>query len=235
VWRARARSVKATRSQLLAGAQFSVLNSRALSGSPAAPTLSGVLEVPAVLFRFKDSPAPLFTAADYNDVLFGATPVGAAAERPYTYRSFYQQLSNGLLDIQGSALNYTNLDSNEVWYTGGTSSTCAGSNPFGSTNCNGLFSSTAVTRMQNGLREALAKVDAVVDFSQYVDASGFVPLVLFIHQAMGGECGPGGAPENHLWAHRFTLGTYTTQDNDPGNPGQRSGSAITSCRAAWEG
>jgi M6 family metalloprotease-like protein len=221
VWRARARSVKATRSQLLAGAQFSVLNSRALSGSPAAPTLSGVLEVPAVLFRFKDSPAPLFTAADYNDVLFGATPVGAAAGRPYTYRSFYQQLSNGLLDIQGSALNYTNLDSNEVWYTGGTSSTCAGSNPFGSTNCNGLFSSTAVTRMQNGLREALAKVDAVVDFSQYVDASGFVPLVLFIHQAMGGECGPGGAPENHLWAHRFTLGTYTTQDNDPGNPGQK--------------
>ena len=221
VWRARARTIKATRSQLLGGAQFSILNSRTITGSPSATQLSGVLEVPAVLFRFKDSPAPLFTAADYNDVLFGATPIGAAAGRPYTYRSYYQQLSNGLLDIQGSAFTYISLDSNEVWYTGGTSPTCAAGNPFGSTNCNGLFSNLAVTRMQGGLREALADLDATVDFSQYVDPNGFVPLVLFIHPAMGGECGPGNDPQNHLWAHRFTLGTYTTQDNDPGNPGQK--------------
>ena len=220
-WRVRARAVKRTRAQLVAGAQFSVLNSRGPMGIATTTTVSGVLEVPAVLFRFKDSPPPLFTAADYNDVLFGATPTGAAAGRPYTFRSYYQQLSNGLLDIQGAAFNYVNLDSNEVWYAGGTSSTCAGGNPFGSTNCNGLFSNAAITRMQNGLREALDSIDRVFDFSQYVDASGFVPLVLFIHQAMGGECGPGNAPENHLWAHRFTLGTYTTQDNDPGNPGQK--------------
>ena len=223
VWRVRARSVQATRSRLLAGAQFSVLNSRSALGTTSATTVSGVLKVPAILFRYKDSPAPQFTAANYDEVLFGATPAGAATGRPYTLRSFYQQLSNGLLDIQGTTYTYTLLDSNEVWYAGGTSAGCAQQNPFGSQNCNGLFSSTAITRMQNGLREALAKLDATVDFSQYVTAgdNGFIPLVLFIPQAMGGECGPNGAPENHLWAHRFSVGTYTTQDNDPFHAGQK--------------
>ena len=213
VWRTKARAVRAARRTMMSGAQFSV--------QPSPMVVSGVLEVPAVLFRFKDSPAPTFTTADYDAVLFGATPAGIAAGRPYTYRSYYSQLSNGVFDIQGSTTAYAKLDSNEVWYNGGTSSQCAQQNPFGSQNCNGLFSPTAITRMQNGLREALLHADSAVDFSQYVDASGFVPLVLFIFQAAGGECGPGGTPENHLWAHRFTLGTYTTQDNDPGNPGQK--------------
>ncbi|HXO86735.1 MAG TPA: M6 family metalloprotease domain-containing protein [Gemmatimonadales bacterium] len=216
--------MKATRSQLVAGAQFSLLNSRSAMGTASVTTVSGVLEVPAILFRYKDSPAPLFTAANYNDVLFGATPTGAAAGRPYTYRSFYTQMSNGAFDIQGTTYNYIPLDSNEVWYAGGTSASCAQQNPFGSQNCNGLFSSTAITRMQNGLREALDSIDKVVDFSPYITSAadnGFVPLVLFIHQAMGGECGPGGSPENHLWAHRFTIGTYSTQDNDPFHAGQK--------------
>ena len=227
VWRAKARRVRATRASLLAGAQFSALNARAPlagAGQESATTVSGVLKVPAILFRYKDSPAPLFPAAAYDDVLFGATPAGAAAGRPYTYRSFYNQLSNGLFDIQGNTFNYTLLDSNEVWYTGGTSPQCTPNNPFGSPNCNGLFNNTALTRMQNGLREALTKLDATVDFSQYVTSAsdnGFVPLVLFIHPAMGGECGPVSMPENHLWAHRFTVGTFTTNDNDPFNAGQK--------------
>ena len=218
VWRAKARAVRATRAALIAGGQFSALNAR-VSGPQPSPTLvSGVLEVPAILFRFKDSPAPTFTAADYDAVLFANTPPPG---RPYTYRTFYQQLSNNVFDIQGTTYTYVNLDSNEVTYTGGTSPQCAIENPFGSQNCNGLFSGPAQTRMQNGLREALTKLDQTVDFSQYVDSSGFVPLVLFLHQAKGGECGPGGAPENHLWAHRFSVGTFQTNDNDPFHAGQK--------------
>lgn len=229
VWRTKARDVRATRARLLAAGQFSVLNAPAArvgpldqGGPQASPTnLTGVLKVPAILVRYKDSPPPAFVPADYDAVLFALTPAGAAAGRPYTYRSFYLQLSNGVFDIQGNTHPQVNLDSNEVWYAGGTSATCAQSNPFGSQNCNGLFSSVALSRMQGGLREALDKLDATVDFSQYSDASGFVPLVLFMHQAMGGECGPPSAPQNHLWAHRFNLGTYTTLDDDPLNPGQK--------------
>ena len=210
--------------------QYSTLNQSlgrmAPSGAvpaPSATAVSGVLEVPAILFNYKDSPIGFpFVAANYNDVLFAATPTGAAAGRPYTYRSFYNQMSNGVFDIQGSSYGFVTLDSNEVWYVGGTSSTCQQNNPFGSSNCNGLFSNLAITRMQSALREALVKLDGQINFAQYADTSGFVPLVLFMHQAMGAECGPANAPENHLWAHRFFLTTtYTSQDDDPFHAGQK--------------
>ena len=217
------------RRQLRASGRFTELNapvarvaplSQTVGPLPSPTVVSGVLKVPAILFRYKDSPLPTFVAADYDAVLFGATPAGAAAGRPYTYRSFYNQLSNGVFDIQGQTFGYANLDSNEVYYTGGQSSGCASQNPFGSTNCNGLFSNLAISRMQSALTQALGNLDAQIDFSQYVDpATGFVPLVLFMHEAMGGECGPSSAPQNHLWAHRFSLASVPTADDWPGHPG----------------
>jgi M6 family metalloprotease-like protein len=220
VLRTKARNVRATRARLIAAGQFSALNAPAgLQPSPA--ILTGVLKVPAILFRYKDSPAPPFTAANYDEVLFAATPAGVAAGRPYTYRSFYRELSDSVFDIQGQTFGPVTLDSNEVWYVGGTSATCAQSNPFGSQNCSGLFSSLAISRMQGGLREALTKLDAAIDFSQFSDTSGFVPLLLLMHQAKGAECGPTTNPENHLWSHRFSLSTFETQDDDPLHPGQK--------------
>ncbi|HEY3219493.1 MAG TPA: M6 family metalloprotease domain-containing protein [Gemmatimonadales bacterium] len=226
--------MRARRAQLRAAGRFAELNaSAAVAGGGAAPlrqagaeasatVVSGTLKVPAILFRYKDSPLPTFVAANYDDVLFGATPTGAAAGRPYTYRSFYQQMSNGVFDIQGKTYGYATLDSNEVYYTGGTNPDCVAANPFGSSNCNGLFDTTAIRRMQSALTQALTKLDAQIDFSQYVDPnSGYVPLVLFMHEAKGGECGPQSAPENHLWSHRFALRTFTTQDNDPFHAGQK--------------
>jgi M6 family metalloprotease-like protein len=229
VWRTKAREVREMRARLRAAGRYSELNAPVarvapmsqMSGpQPSATQVSGVLEVPAILFRFKDSPASPFVAASYDSVLFAATPPPG---RPYTYRSFYNEMSNGVFDIQGQTFGYANLDSNEVYYTGGTSSGCAAQNPFNSTNCNGLFSSLAIGRMQTALREALIKLDTQIDFSQYVDpTTGIVPLVLFMHQAMGGECGPSSAPQNHLWAHRFSLSTpFATQDNDPFHAGQK--------------
>ena len=228
VLRPQARAVRARRAQLRAAGRFSELNTRVAplgqaGGPQPSPTqVSGVLRVPAILFRYKDSPPATFLAPDYDAVLFGATPAGAATGRPYTYRSFYHELSNGAFDIQGATYGYATLDSNEVYYTGGTNPDCVAANPYGSSNCNGLFDAIAISRMQSALTKAIAKLDAQIDFSQYVDtASGFVPLVLFMHEAMGGECGPSSAPQNHLWAHRFSLPTYTTQDDWPGHAGQK--------------
>ena len=225
VLRTQARAVRARRAQLRAAGRFSELNARVaplgqVAGPQPSPTqVSGVLRVPAILFRYKDSPPPAFDTAAFNAVLFAAPP---PAGRPYTYRSFYNQLSNGVFDIQGGTYGYATLDSTELYYVGGQSSACATQNPYGSTNCNGLFSPLAISRMQSALTQALGKLDSQIDFSQYVDsASGFVPLVLFMHEAMGGECGPSSSPQNHLWAHRFALPTYTTQDNWPGHPGQK--------------
>jgi len=206
VWRRQARAVRALRARLLSRRNFGALNApMAAAAAPpgSAPAVSGVLRVPAILFKFKDTPgSQLRTTTQYNQVLFGATPTGAAAGRPYTYRTFYEEMSNGLLSVQGQAYGYAMLDSNEVTYTG-VAGTCTG-NPYGNTNCNGLFSQNAQDRMQAGLREALRKLDSQVDWTQYdSDGDGYVDLVTFIHPPLDGACG--GSTNNHLWSHRFFL------------------------------
>ena len=212
VWRRQARAVRALRAKLLSRRSFGALNAPMAAagallaaGAPLASSaaVSGVLRVPAILFKFKDTPATeLRNATQYNQVLFAASPTGASAGRPYTYRSFYEQMSNGLLSVQGQSYGYAALDSNEVTYTG-VPGTCSGS-PAGTTNCNGQFSSQAKARMQAGLREALRKLDNQVDWTQYdSDGDGYVDLVVFIHPAIGGECE--GPTNNHLWAHHSYL------------------------------
>src|SRR5437879_10071277 len=141
VWRRQARAVRALRARLLSRRSFGALNApMTAAGAPFASgaAVSGVLRVPAILFRFKDTPgAQLRTTTQYTQVLFAAAPTGASAGRPYTYRTFYEQMSNGLLSVQGATYGYAALDSNEVTYTG-VPGTCSGS-PAGTTNCNGQF------------------------------------------------------------------------------------------------
>src|SRR3989442_11637687 len=118
------------------------------AGAPlaGAAAVSGVLRVPAVLFKFKDTPgAELRDTAQYDDVLFAPSPTGASAGRPYTYASWYAQLSNGLLSIQGASYGYVALDSNEVSYTG-TAGTLFGG-PLNPHHFHSLFSDRTVTRL----------------------------------------------------------------------------------------
>ena len=221
VWRKQVRAVRSARQQLLRQRNFPALNAPLVTGrraplslgapTGAAPAVSGVLHVPAILFRFKDTPASqVRLTSQFDDVLFAPSPTGASAGRPYTYASFYEELSNGLLSVQGQTYGYAALDSNEVTYTG-VPGTCTGNPYTGSTDCNGLFSLDAQTRMQSALTEALGKLDSQIDWTPYDgDGDGFVDLVAFIQPALDGACGPLG--NNHLWAHRFFLQPpyYTT-------------------------
>ena len=214
VWRKRARAVRSARQQLLRQRNFPALNAplatggRAprVQGAPlaAGPVVSGVLSVPAILFRFKNTPASeIRPTSQFDDVLFAPSPSGTSAGRPYTYASYYAELSNGLLTVQGKTYGYAALDSNEVTYTG-SPGTCTGNPYTGSTDCNGLFSGNALTRMQSALTEALGKLDNQIDWTQYdSDGDGFVDLVAFMQPALDGACGPKG--NNHLWAHRYYL------------------------------
>src|SRR2546422_1742616 len=94
VWRRQARAVRALRARLLSRRSFGALNApMAAVGAPlaSATAVSGVLRVPAVLMKFKDTPSTqLLTAIQYDQVLFAASPTGVSAGRPYTYRSFYE-------------------------------------------------------------------------------------------------------------------------------------------------
>src|SRR5439155_568484 len=128
---------------------------------------SGVLRVPAILFKFKNTPvSAIRPTSQFDDVLFAPSPTGASVGRPYTYASFYAQLSHGLLSVQGHTYGYAALDSNEVTYTG-VPGTCTGDPFTGSADCNGLWSSNAIAGMQSALTEALRKLDAQVGRTQY--------------------------------------------------------------------
>src|SRR5438094_1394098 len=222
VWRKQAAAVRAVRARLLSQGRFSELNAPLAAGTPApsAAAVSGTLSVPAVLFTYAGTSAPPFAPSAYDSVFFGTTP---PLGRPYTYHSFYSQMSNGLLDIQGSTWGWVTLSKPEVGYTGDTSSQCRQVNPFSSANCNGVWSNTAFTALQGALREALAHADSQIDFTKFSfdPATGVVSLVVFIHPTVGGECGPQGSPQNHLWAHRASLFPgYMTKDPWPGHFGQ---------------
>lgn len=223
-----ARRVAARRAQLLSQRRMAELNAPLAMGGPVASpaAVSGTVHIPAVLFQFKGGTLPTAgrDTASYTTVLFGASP---PAGNPYTERTFYEQMSNGLLSLQGNALGFATLDSVQNYYAGKPGS-CTGS-PFGGTMCNGLFSPQAQQSMQAGLVEALQKIEASQhpDWSKYDfdSATGYLNLVIFIQPAVDGACGPFGAPSNDLWSHRFSLqyapgGAYTTQTPWPGHAGQ---------------
>jgi len=225
-WRVRARQVSALRQRLLARSQFPLLNAPLLVAGAAAPTaaaMTGSVAVPAVLFRYKGTPSQFTRSlSQYTSLLFSASPPSG---NPYTLRTFYEQMSNGLFTMTGTILGWVQLDSAEVTYTGAPP--CSG-NPFaGSTGCNGLFDysggqtgANPIARMQNGFRQALAKVDGGINFSQFDndgpdgvpnsgDDDGYVDMIMFAHATKDGACGPSGSTNNHIWSHRYVLANAT--------------------------
>ncbi|HLZ45307.1 MAG TPA: M6 family metalloprotease domain-containing protein [Gemmatimonadales bacterium] len=245
-WRVRARQVSQLRHQLLSSGQLPRFSLRGpAAGQQSTTSVSGTMVVPAILFAYANTDSTQFMkdTAQYDAALFATTPPGG---NPYTLRTLYQQLSNGALTMQGKVIGWVRLDSAETTYTG-IPGTCTG-NPFGTTNCNGLFSSNALARMQAGFRQALVRVDSFIDFGQFDndgpdgipnsgDDDGVVDMIMFAHPTKDGACG--GFPEssdpstnNHIWSHRFQLvtggGDYIT--NDPAPHGNTSGYATIHVR-----
>ena len=213
-WRAKARGVAAERGRLVRLGEVAQLNASAAA-------VTGVMSVPLILFDYQDTdPSVVRDTSEYSAVLFASEPPPG---RPYTLRSYFEQLSNSLFSVRGQSIGWATLDGTEVEYTGEG----CGFNPYGTSNCNGIFSSDAFRRMQQGLRAALAKVDATIDFGQFDndgpdgvpnsgDDDGYVDLTMFAPPTQDGACG--GTANNHLWAHQAVLGAgdgagdYVTSD-----------------------
>lgn len=226
-WRVKARRVAAVRRQLLASRNFSTLNAPAMGGPAASTAVTGTLAVPALFFAYSTTnPADMRDTAQYSSVLFA--PSGG---NPYTLRTYYDGMSDGRLTLTGKVMGWVRLANPESTYTGPRN--CTG-NPFGTPNCNGIFSVAAVASMQTGFRQALDQVDGGVDFGQFDndgadgnpnsgDDDGRVDMIMFAHATRDGACG--GTTNNHIWSHRFALVNSTQtafQDyvtNDPSAEG----------------
>ena len=235
-WRVRAQRVAELRRQLIAQHRASPL----WGAAPSGPTLSqtsvtGTMLVPALLFSYQgiDSAQFMRDTAQYTSVLFGPNPPPNG--NPYTLRTFYEQMSRDSFSMLGKMIGWVRLDSTENTYAG-TPGSCSG-NPFGTTNCNGIFSTAATKRMQDGFRQALARVDtgaAGINFGLFDndgpdlapnsgDDDGFVDMIMFAHPTRDGACG--GATNNHIWSHRFVFVNATSTNfqhfvtNDPSAEG----------------
>jgi len=204
---------------MIAQNRLAALNAVMLSGpAPSATQVTGTVLVPALFFAYRNTAAQFKRdTSQYASVLFGAAPPSG---NPYTLRTFYEQMSNGVFSMRGKMIGWVVLDSNETTYTG--TPPCFGPpvNPLGTNNCNGLFSTDAIWQMQKGFREALAKVDGAIDFRQFDndgpdlipnsgDDDGYVDMIMFAYPTKDGACGGIGggtaAGNNHIWSHRFVL------------------------------
>lgn len=210
VWRRRARDVARRRGQALARGDFAAMNralveskrSFALFAAPARlsavsqEAVSGTLRVPALLVRYKDTDSTMQPApSGYEQVLFAAT--GA----PYSVRSLYEEMSNGLFSVQGTVQGWITLDSNGQYYTGPA-------------NCNGIFCSTS--HVGDFIRQAVLRADSAIDYALFDndgpdnrpnsgDDDGAVDLLWLIHPTLGGECGD----TFGMWAHRWVYAGWS--------------------------
>ncbi len=222
VWRVRARAVFAARLAALRRGDLFSLNAplrRAANlvqgGGTMSSTMavSGVLREPIFLVRFKNTDTTTLRAPSLyqSDLLDPVPPAG----QPYTIRTFYEQMSGGLISIQGSVVGWLPLDSNDSYYEAG---------------CNGLCGNSKIDSL---MREAVTHADSTVDFGQFDndgpdgipnsgDDDGVVDLAVFVQPELDGACG--GNPD--LWSHRYsysgwtghTLATKDTVRDRNGNP-----------------
>jgi M6 family metalloprotease-like protein len=218
VWRRRVRAIAATRAAALARRDFAALNAPVRLAAPqlSAYAVTGQLNVPAVLVKFSDTPANIILGdtAAYSAVLFGTTPPPG---RPYTVRTFYEALSNGLFSMRGAAVGWIQLSHPESNYTGPAGG-CT-SNPYPGHNCNGVWSPSALSALQQGLAEAISAVDSAVwkGFG-YDSTTGTLEMVIFVQPFQDGACVT--STNNHVWSHRSWLGGVNTKTPWPGHPGQ---------------
>ena len=212
-WRARTHQIRLQRRQWLGAGAVSALN----ASSPAA-RVAGPFNVPVLLVTFNNVSAP-FPASAYEDVLFNPAPT----LRPYSVKTYYEQLSNGLIQVNGVVRNWVIADSTNTYYEDG---------------CNGIG---VLNPCPNGgqpfgdlLLEVLqANDDGVFDWGQFDndgpdgtpnsgDDDGVVDFVTFVHSDVDGAC----PASPHIWAHRFVIrawnggSPYVTASPWAGHPGQ---------------
>ena len=218
-WRVKTRQIMATRRALIRSGNFQAVNYPGI-----ATVLNGDLRIPVVFISYSDTTADSTTAvigdtSQYHPVFFSANPMAEAVPRPYSLKTYYEQLSNGHLQVDGklygwikTPFTYANIGNN----------------------CAAVFCAGFTTRLGAMFRAALDSLNGVngapqVDWGQFDndgpdgipnsgDDDGIVDFVTFIHPTLGGECGGagGGQTGNRIWAHRWTLQSvsgslYTTK------------------------
>lgn len=209
-WRARTDRIRAYRRELFRSGNFLTLNRNA--GRAAGPALlraaggvpnvlSGTVYVPVVLIAYSNVPVP-YPVADFQQVLF--TPTPATLNRPYSLKTYYEELSNGLIRVEGEVFEPVRMDSTSSYFEDGCNgigvvNSCPnGGQRFGQMLIKSLDSisnrpggETVWNQFDNDGPDGLPNSG---------DDDGVVDFVTFLHPTVDGACGTPG-----VWSHRFQV------------------------------
>jgi M6 family metalloprotease-like protein len=193
-WRKRTDAIRSMRRQLLRARLFGTLNApQAALGTPTRVT--GIYYVPVVPITFQHV-VPSVAVPALQDALFNPAPT----TRPYSVKTFYEQLSSGNITMDGVVFPWVTADSTDTYYED---------------DCNGVGVRNPCAhpgRFGQLLLEALAKNDdGIRDWGQYDndgpdgipnsgDDDGVVDFVTFLQPELDGACGT-----PHIWAHRYVI------------------------------
>lgn len=163
--------------------------------------VTGTVYVPAVLISYSDVPVA-YPVGDFQNVLFSRDP--GALGRAYTLTTFYEELSNNLITMNGQVFQPVRVDSTAAFYQN---------------NCNGIGVIVSCTDGgQRFGRMLLAVLDSVshrpggdTTWARFDndgpdgipnsgDDDGFVDFVTFLQPTADGACGTPG-----VWSHRYVI------------------------------
>lgn len=157
------------------GTSPSVIRSAAADRAP----LRGTLRVIVVLVDFSDKHMAA-TRQHFVDLFFGA---GGAAK---SVRDYYNEVTNGLIDIQGDVVGPFRLPQTLAAYAHGGSGMGA-----------------AMPNAQTMARDALLAANPTVNFTPFDnDGNGFVDAFIVVHAGTGAETN---ANPGDIWSHKWTI------------------------------
>jgi M6 family metalloprotease-like protein len=237
-WRRRGANVRARRAELLRQRDVRALNAAAAPGpfrgpalvqGVAATAVTGGFYIPVIAIEYRDA-GLRFPVSEYQRVLFSPAPL----DRPYSLKTYYEELSRGRISLDGLVFRPIRVDSNAAFYTDG----CNGITISGLTSC--------PSRPRNRMGEMLVTVldslstgpggdtiwsrydnDGPDGLPNSGDDDGIVDFVTFLQPEVGGECRALQPPPTGIWSHRWSVSiwngsvpyvTRTPRRNSSGQP-----------------
>ncbi len=203
-WVQRGQAVSASRVRQRAAGAGRAAAAPQRANVSAGGVLRGTLTVPVFLVMYANTP-PLDTANLPRDSI-ARRLYGTQAAPPYSIHSYYREISNDSLIVNGVVLDWRSVSKADTAYEG---------------KANGLDNTGDVAGL---IREIVVLHDAAVDYRLFDndgpdgipnsgDDDGYVDALVLLHPEVGGECRAVNAvAQKNIWAHRYTYAGWTGMD-----------------------
>ncbi len=198
-WIRRGRSVAARRNsaRAVAGAQAAAGLLLAPQADVVGGVMKGDLNVPVFLALYANTDSATVVGTIPRSVL--ATRLyGTEPAPPYSIHTYYRELSNDSLRVNGTVFDWTRVSGTDANYEAG---------------CNGLCTDADIRGL---MRELVAAQDDTVDFGQFDndgpdgipnsgDDDGIVDAIVLLHPEVDGACkNVNPLSVDNVWAHRWS-------------------------------